>query len=285
MRRSWGILRRQADVGLKYLVLTAVALLFLLPYLWMFGASFRPVQEIFENVYPLSWRTILPAHFTLGNYQSLFTEEPFGRYLFNTLFVAGTVTVLDLFVNSLAAYAFARISFPGRDVLFVGLLATIIVPFEAIMIPLYLIVRSFGWIDTYLVLIVPSAARIFSVFLLRQFMLGIPRDLEDAARIDGCSHWRIYRHVILPLSAPALISLGILTFQEHWDSFTWPLIATNHQKYRLVQVAIATFSQQDVVLWDRILAGSAVATVLPIVLFLALQRYYVRGIVTTGLKG
>jgi len=284
MRRSSNV-RRKVDTGLKYLVLTAVALLFLFPYLWMFGASFRPVQEIFENVYPLSWRTIFPAHFTLANYQSLFTEEPFGRYLFNTLFVAGTVTVLDLFVNSLAAYAFARISFPGRDVLFVGLLATIIIPFEAIMIPLYLIVRSFGWIDTYLALIVPSAARIFSVFLLRQFMLGIPRDLEDAARIDGCRHWGIYRHVILPLSAPALISLGILTFQEHWDSFTWPLIATNHPKYRLVQVAIATFSQQDVVLWDRILAGSAVATVLPIVLFLALQRYYVRGIVTTGLKG
>ena len=283
--RPSGILRRNVHVGLKYTVLVAVALLFLFPYFWMFGASLRPIQEIFADVYPLSWKTFFPGHFTLANYHSLFTKEPFGRYLLNTLFVAGTVTGLDLFVNSLAAYVFARISFPGRDVLFIGLLATIIIPFEAIMVPLYLIVRSFGWIDTYFALIVPSAARVFSIFLLRQFMLGIPRELEDAARIDGCSHWGIYRHVILPLSVPALISLGILTFQEHWDSFTWPLIATNRQQYRLVQVAIATFSQEDVVLWDRILAGSTVATILPIALFLLFQRYYVRGIVTTGLKG
>lgn len=285
MKHPSRVLRREARTALKYAVLTVIALLFLFPYIWMFAASFRPVQEIFQDVYPLSWRTFFPVHFTLGNYQSLFTQEPFGRYLFNTLFVAGTVTVLDLFVNSLAAYGFARISFPGRDAVFFGLLTTMIIPFEAIMIPLYLIVRSFGWIDTYLGLIIPMTARIFSIFLLRQFMLGIPRDLDDAARIDGCGHWGIYRHLILPLSLPALISLGILTFQENWDSFTWPLIATNQQNLRLVQVAIATFSVQDVVLWDRILAGSAIATALPIVLFFALQRYYVRGIVTSGLKG
>jgi multiple sugar transport system permease protein len=262
-----------------------LALLFVFPYVWMFAASFRPVQEIFQYMYPLSWKSIVPLHPTLGNYRALFATEPFGRYVFNSLLVASAVTVLDLFVNSLAAYAFARIAFPGRDLLFVILLATLIIPFEAIMVPLYIIVRTLGWIDTYLGLIVPSAARVFSIFLLRQFMLGIPRELDDAARIDGCSHWGIYRTIVLPLTTPALISLGIITFHESWDAFTWPLIATNRQDYRLIQVAIATFSQESVILWDRIFAASSLASVLPIALFLAFQRYYVRGIATTGLKG
>lgn len=267
------------------MALAGLGITFLFPYMWMFAASFRPVQEIFQYTYPLSWKSFIPVHFTLDNYRALFTTEPFGRYILNSLIVAVAVTVLDMFINSLAAYAFARIAFPGRDLLFFILLATIIIPFEAIMVPLYLIVKALGWIDTYQGLVIPSVARIFSIFLLRQFMLGIPRELDDAARIDGCGHWGIYRTVVLPLSMPALISLGIITFHESWDGFTWPLIVTNRQEYRLIQVAIATFSQESVILWDRIFAASSIASLLPITLFLAFQRYYVRGITTTGLKG
>lgn len=284
MRAAPALSRPRVLLTARYATLVAAAVVFLFPYLWMFAASFRPVQEIFQYIYPLSWKTFVPTRLSLEGYQMLFTAEPFGRYIFNTIFVAASVTLLDMFISSLAAYAFARIAFPGRDLIFFTLLSTMIIPFEAVMIPLYLIVRAFGWIDTYQVLIVPSVGRIFSIFLLRQFMLGIPRDLEDAARIDGCNHWGIYRHVVLPLTAPALISLGIITFHESWDSFIWPLIATNRQELRLIQVAIATFSQ-EVILWDRIFAASSIATILPILLFLAFQRYYVRGITTTGLKG
>jgi multiple sugar transport system permease protein len=164
-------------------------------------------------------------------------------------------------------------------------LAVMIVPFEALLVPLYLIVRRLGWVDSYAALIIPMVPRAFSIFLLRQFFRGLPRELDDAARIDGCRHWGIYWHIMLPLSRPVLLSVGLLAFQEMWGSFTWPLVATNSASMRVVQVAVATFGQGDAIQYDKIFAALSLAAAVPIILFLLFQRYYVRGIATAGLKG
>jgi multiple sugar transport system permease protein len=262
-----------------------LAAVFVLPLLWMFLSSLRPVAEIFRYVFPLSIHTLVPVHVSLASYGHLFADEPFARYLENSFIMAAGVTVLDLATSSLAAYGFARFRFPGRDALFFLVLATMIVPFEALLVPLYLIVRDLGWVNSYLGLILPMVPRAFSIFLLRQFFLGLPVELEEAAKIDGCQFWRIYWHILLPLSRPILLSVALLTFQEMWGSFTWPLVVTNSADLRVVQVAIATFGQAGVTEWDKVFAGLSLAAVVPIVLFVAFQRYYARGIATTGLRG
>jgi multiple sugar transport system permease protein len=263
----------------------ALAAVFVLPLVWMFLSSFRPAAEIFQYVFPLSLRTLVPVHATLDSYRRVFQDEPFGRYLWNSCAMAGGVAALDLAASSLAAYAFARVPFTGRGTLFFLVLAVMIIPFEGILVPLYLIVRSLGWVNSFAGLIIPMVPRAFSIFLLRQFFLGLPVELEDAARIDGCGHWGIYWHIMLPLSRPVLLSVGLLSFQEMWGSFTWPLVVTNSANMQVVQVAVATFGQGDAIQWDKIFAGLSLAAALPMVLFLMFQRFYVRGIATAGLKG
>jgi multiple sugar transport system permease protein len=251
----------------------------------MFLSSLRPVAEIFQYIFPLSVWTFFPVHPTLDGYRHLFREEPFGRYLWNTFAMAGSVAALDLAVSSMAAYGFARVRFPGRGALFFLVLAIMIIPFEALLVPLYLIVRGLGWVDSFAALVIPMVPRALSIFLLRQFFLGLPKELEDAARIDGCQHWGIYWHIMLPLSRPILLSVALLTFQELWGSFAWPLVVTNSANLRVVQVAVATFGQGDAIEWDKIFAALSLAAAIPVALFIVFQRYYVRGIATTGLKG
>jgi len=263
----------------------ALAAAFVLPLAWMFLSSLRPVAEIFQYIFPLSLRTLLPVHPTLDSYRHLFHEEPFGRYLWNTFAMAGSVAALDVAVSSMAAYGFARVRFPGRDPLFFLVLAIMIIPFEALLVPLYLIVRGLGWVDSFAALVIPMVPRGLSIFLLRQFFLGLPKELDDAARIDGCRHWGIYWHIMLPLSRPVLMSVALLTFQELWGSFAWPLVVTNNANLRVVQVVVATFGQGDAIEWDKIFAALSLAASVPVALFLIFQRYYTRGIATTGLKG
>jgi multiple sugar transport system permease protein len=262
-----------------------LAAIFVVPLVWMFLSSFRPAAEIFQYIFPLSIRTFAPVHPTLDSYRRVFQDEPFGRYLWNSFAMAGGVAVLDLVVSSLAAYGFARVPFSGKGILFFLVLAVMIIPFEGILVPLYLIVRSLGWVNSFAGLIIPMVPRAFSIFLLRQFFLGLPVELEDAARIDGCGHWGIYWHIMLPLSRPILLSVGLLSFQEMWGSFTWPLVVTNTANMQVIQVAVATFGQGDAIQWDKIFAGLSLAAALPILLFIMFQRFYVRGIATTGLKG
>jgi multiple sugar transport system permease protein len=264
---------------------SALAIVFVLPLVWMFLSSLRPVAEIFQYVFPLSPWTLFPVHPTLDSYRHLFRDEPFGRYLWNSFAMAGGVTALDIAFSSMAAYGFARVRFPGREALFFLVLAIMIIPFEALLVPLYLIVRGLGWVDSYAGLILPMVPRALSIFLLRQFFLGLPKELEDAARIDGCRHWGIYWHIMLPLSRPILLTVALLTFQELWGSFAWPLVVTNNANLRVVQVVVATFAQGDAIEWDKIFAALSLAAAVPIVLFIIFQRYYVRGIATTGLRG
>lgn len=277
----------QGQTILRYLAMSVLALIMIAPFVWMFGSAFRPVQEIFAYTYPFSWKTIVPVEFTFDNFTRLLFSPGslWGRYIFNSLFIAVVVVLFGGLINALAAYAFARMEFPGRDLLFVFILATVIIPFEAIALPLYLVIKQFGWIDTYQALIVPALANAFNIFLLRQFFIGLPRELEEAAIIDGARRLTCFFQVVVPLSAPILITTALLSFQSSWDSFIWPLIATSSPEVRVIQIGIANWVGQDVTNWDMIFAAVALAAAIPMLLFAVFQRYYQQGIATTGLKG
>jgi multiple sugar transport system permease protein len=271
----------------RYLILSVIAFFFVIPFVWMFLASFKPQLEIFQYIFPLSLKTFIPQQWTLENYTQLMGLDPFPftRYIGNSILVAVTVTLGSLVVNAMAAYAFAKLNFPGKNLLFVLFLSTVIVPFEVLAIPLYLEMRSFSWVNTYQALIVPWIANGAGIFLLRQFFLDIPRDLVEAARIDGCSHLGAFRYVVIPNSIPALITFAIIRFQASWDAFFWPLIVAPSPEKRVVQVAIATFTTEVQTQWGLTFAASTLATVPIILMFLFLQRYYVQGVMTSGLKG
>ena len=288
VRGQWGAsVQRFSGRGVLYVTLWALAALFIVPYLWLFFSSLKPAREIFQYVFPLSWKTFIPQVFTLDAYRELFqlVPFPFSRYLANSVFVALSVTILSLAVNALAAYAFAKLEFPGRNILFGIFLSTMIVPFEVLAIPLYIQVRSYGWINTYQALIIPWVANPLGIFLLRQFFQEIPKELEEAARIDGCSYFGAFRRIVLPNSVPALVAFALIRFQASWDAFIWPLIAAPAAEKRVIQVAIASFVTEVQTRWDLTFAASTMATIPIIVLFLVLQRYYVQGVVMSGLKG
>jgi multiple sugar transport system permease protein len=276
--------RRPLTTIVLYAALVFIALVTLLPFLWTLGAAFRENAEIFRYTRPLSRWTFVPRQPTLGGFAYIFGQDRFGRYMANSFLVAATVTAAGLFVNSLAGFGFARFRFPGRDPLFVAVLVTFMVPLEIIVIPLYIVVRGFGWVDSYWALIVPAIADAFSIFLLRQFFQELPQELVDAARIDGCGWFGVYWRIALPLVKPALVTAGLLSFIRQWDSFFWPLVATSSPAYTVVQVALAKYITEFVTFWDRLLAGAVSASVPVLVLYFLLQRYYVQGVSTTGLK-
>jgi multiple sugar transport system permease protein len=276
--------RRPWRVALLYAALVAIALASVLPFLWALGAAFRENAEIFRYVRPLSVWTFVPRQPTLAGFAFIFGEDRFGRYMANSLLVGLAVTVAGLFVNSLAGFGFARFRFFGRDALFVAVLVTFMVPLEIIVVPLYIVVRGFGWVDSYWALIVPAIADAFSIFLLRQFFQELPQELMDAGRIDGCGWFALYWRIALPLVKPALVTAGLLAFIRQWDAFFWPLVATSSPEYTVVQVALNKYITEFVTFWDRLLAAS-VATSLPVLLlYFLLQRYYVQGVSTTGLR-
>lgn len=270
---------------LLYLGLVAVAAVSILPLLWALSSSFRPDDDIFRYTTNLSWRSLLPAPPTLRNFRDILLEDRFARFFANSLLVAGSTVALGLLVNSLAAFGFARFSFRGQRLLFGLVLVTLMVPFEVIVLPLYLVVRSMGWLDRYRALIVPAVPDAFSIFLIRQFMAKLPQDMFDAGRVDGASWWGLYWRIALPNARPALITASLLLFLRQWDAFFWPLVATSSLELTVIQVALTKYMTEFVTYWGRLLAGSMLATIPMVVLFFLLQRYYAQGAVTTGLKG
>ena len=279
--------REWAALLVRYVIMGLVALIFIVPFIWMFLAAFKPQEEIFQYIFPVGWKTFVPQTWTLENFRRLLALDPypFTRYLGNSVFVAVSVTLGSLVVNSMAAYAFARLHFPGRNLLFILSLATVMVPFEAFAIPLYLEMRTFDWVNSYKALIIPWIANGAGIFLLRQFFLEIPRDLIEAARIDGCSHLAAFWRIVIPNSVPALITFALIRFQASWDAFFWPLIVAPSPEKRVVQVAVATFTTEVQTQWGLTFAASTLATVPILLLFLFLQRYYVQGVVMSGMKG
>lgn len=262
-----------------YLVLSLVAVFIVFPFAWMFLTSFKPEADVVT--YP---PRLFPRDITLANYVDIWKRIPFSVFFLNTLIFAGSVTLLSLFLDSLTAYALSRLSFPGRDVIFLVILATLMVPFHVIMISLFVTIYRMGWVNTYAALIVPRATNAFGIFMLRQFFLTIPPALEDAARIDGCSEFRIYWQIILPLSKPALATLAVFHFMYNWNDLLWPLIVTTSTRMRTLPAGLALFMGKHVVEYAILMAGATIALAPLILGFLFAQRYFVRGIVLTGLK-
>ncbi|MDQ6670745.1 MAG: carbohydrate ABC transporter permease [Chloroflexota bacterium] len=266
--------------ALSYVLLSILAVATLVPFLWMVDTALKPQSEVMS--YPPTW---IPSHLAWSNFPQAFTFFPFARFLLNTVIVALGATVLQTAIAILAAYSFARLRFRGRDLLFVLYLGTLMIPQQVTIVPLFLMMRTLGWIDTFWALILPSAFHALGVFLLRQFFMTIPKELEESAFMDGAGRLRILWQVILPLSRPALATLVLFTFIREWNSFLWPLIATASQDMRTVSVGLTLFVGQYGTEWHLMMAAATV-TLLPVLLVFAVaQRYYIEGIATTGFGG
>jgi multiple sugar transport system permease protein len=264
---------------LVHAVLVAGAAATLLPLLWMVSASFAPAGE--ATAHP---GRLLPGTVTLAHYRALFTRLSLGHYVVNSTLIAGAVTFVSLALNSMAGYAFAKFRFAGRDRLFRLLLAALVIPGQVGMLPLFLLLKEMGLVNTYWGAIVPGMASIFGIFLMRQYALSIPDSLLDAARIDGAGEWRIYWSLVLPSCTPILVTLAIFTFMGTWNDFLWPLIVLTDDAMYTLPVALANLLGEHAQDVELMMAG-AVLTVLPVVvLFMALQRYYIAGIMSGSLK-
>ena len=271
--------KKAKHLGLHLLLITG-SVVMLVPFAWMLSTSLKEPGDVF--IYPPQW---IPQPVQWENYQETVTVMPFGRFYLNSAIQAVSVTALQLLTASLAAYAFARLRFRGRDLLFMLYLATMMIPFPVTMIPNFVIMRYLNWIDTFRALILPPAFSAFSTFLLRQYFMSIPVEMDDAARVDGASSFRIWWQIILPLSGPALATLAIFTFLGQWNSFLWPLIVTNSEEMRTLPVGLATFQGQYSVQWHLLMAGSVIAVLPVLVIYIAGQRWFVRGITLTGMGG
>ena len=258
--------------------LLAGAIIIVAPALYMLSASFMTSSEIFSTQLQL-----LPSSLNWENYIEVFARFNFLRYLSNSILVTGAVVLLNLLFTPMVGYSLAKFSYPGKNVLLLFILATVMVPFTAILIPLFLIIRNLGWVNTYPGLIMPFAMSAFGVFLMRQFMLGVPDDYIDAGRIDGASEWRIYFQIVLPLIQPALITLAIVVFVANWDEFLWMLVVTTGDVLRTLPVGLAKFREQYQTRFELMMAGSVIAAAPVVLVFLALQRRFLQGM--AGLSG
>jgi len=269
---------------LAYLILSFVGISMVIPFLWMLSTSLKEPQAVFEQFKPW-WRNWIPAKMVWSNYVRAWQVVPLGRFYLNSVIVAICVTAGQVFTSSFAAYAFARLNFPGRDKLFFAYVATMMIPGSVVLIPQFTLVRIVGWIDTYKALIIPAMFTAFGTFLLRQFFMTLPKDLEDAARIDGCGFWGIYWRIILPLSKPALATLTTLTFIGNWSSFMWPLLVTNRTELRTLPIGLEYFQSQYTTDWSLLMAGSVMVVLPVIVVFVFNQRFFVEGVKLSGIKG
>lgn len=265
---------------LLHVALGVLALATLLPLIWMVSASFMPPGEATTDPPPF-----FPSRLTLENYQNLFTRLSLGRHLLNSIGIAVGGTLLSLLFNSMAGYAFAKLRFGGRDRIFAILIAALAIPGQVGMLPLFLLMRQLGLVNTYLGVLIPSLASILGIFLVRQFALSIPDELLDAARVDGAGELRIFASVVLPLMRPVLATLAIITFMNTWNDFLWPLIVLTDDSKQTLPVALARLVGEHALDTELMMAG-AVLTVLPVLLvFLALQRSYIEGILMGSVKG
>ncbi|MGC4108509.1 MAG: carbohydrate ABC transporter permease [Thermomicrobiales bacterium] len=263
--------------ALLFIVILALGLVTIFPVLWMVSSAFKPSNEQYDL-------KLIPQSPTFDNFRYVFSAIPFWRYMANSFFVSVVVTAIALFFHSMAAYALARLRFPGRDVIFLAIFTTMLISLPVILVPLFILVRELHMLNSYSGLIIPAIFHAFGIFLLRQFYLGIPRELEEAAIVDGAGYWRVYTNVILPLSKPILSALAVFFFLANWNSFLWPLTITTNQDLWVVQIAISSFQQQYASSQNYIMAASVVVAAPTMLLFLFFQRQLVESIKTSGFK-
>lgn len=268
---------RRGAAAFSYTALAILAGACVIPFVWMVLTGLKPDSEVMTN--PPTW---IPSVVKWSNFGRAFSAFPFARFLANTLWVAVAATGLQLVTSTLAAYAFARLRFPGRNVLFLLYLGTLMIPQQVTIVPLFLLMRDLGWVNTFNALILPGAFNAFGVFLLRQFFLTIPHELEEAALMDGAVRLRILWQIIVPLSGPALATLAVFTFVREWNAFLWPLIVTSSPEMRVVSVGLTLFMGQYGTDWNLLMAAATVTVLPTIAVFVLAQRYFVQGIALSG---
>lgn len=263
-----------------YVLLTVGGIIVIMPFVYMFSTSLKSTGEVFQI--PLEW---IPATLHWDNYSKALSQYSIGRYFVNSIVVGVSVTLLNLLTCSLAGYSFAKFNYPGRNLLFSVVLGTMMIPLASMIIPLYLVVKQLGWLDSYIGLIIPAGTSAFGIFLMRQQMLGIPDDILDAARIDGSSEPRIFFQMVLPLSRTALASLAIFIFMWNWDSFLWPLLVATSDKYRTLPLGIAQFESSYGTNYPQLMAVAFLAMLPVLLVFLILQKNFIEALALSGVKG
>lgn len=274
MRKEQIYMRTFVHIILAFGAITMIA-----PFIWMLSTSLKSLNEVF--VFP---PTLFGESLRWNNYLQISDRFPFSIFFLNSMKIAVLVTAGQLFTCSLGGYSFARLKFPGRDIIFLLYLATLMIPYFVIVIPIFIMMRSFGWVDTHYALIVPGLFSAFGTFLMKQFFLTIPRELEDAAKIDGCTPFGIYRRIFLPLSKPALAALGIFTFMWSWNDFLAPLIFLNTITKRTIPLGLAVMQGLYSTDWPSLMAASVLSVMPIIIVFLCAQEFFVKGITLSGLK-
>ncbi|MXX83671.1 MAG: carbohydrate ABC transporter permease [Chloroflexi bacterium] len=283
-RRNRKPLRAYLQPALVYFMLIIGVLIVVIPLMWALAASFTPNHKVFEYAYPFSWRALLPVDFTLEAYDNLFARG-FGREVGNTFYQAYVTVFVGGAANALAGFAFGRFEFRGKNALFMTIvMLTFLVPIDLTAIPRFILIENIGWINTWQGLLVPGFANSLVIFLFRQFFAEIPQELIDAARVDGATWLRVLLSIVLPISKPVLVAAGLLMFISQWNSFFWPLLVAPRQELRVIQVEISLAVGQYGTVWNELLAGSMIAAIVPILLVMPFQRYYVQAITGTGLE-
>lgn len=275
MKKSFSVGR-----GFLYAVLVIYAIITMIPFLWALSSSFKTLEEIVSGTI-----TFIPKNFTLDNYEQIFLkQELFPRWLFNSLFIAVSITLLNLILNSMAGYALARIHFIGRNAFFIIILAVLMIPAQVTLIPNYLILKSFGWLNTYQGMIVPGAINATFIFMMRQFFINFPKELEEAAELDGLSKMGTFFRVVLPLARPALAAQAIFVFMGAWNEFMKPLIIMSSPEMFTLPLGLNTFKGQFISYWNYIMAASMIFTIPVLVIYAFFNKYFIKGISFTGGK-
>lgn len=273
-------IKRKIGKSLLFLICVLIAIVMVLPFFWMLSASFKENAEIFTR--PIQW---IPKVFRTVNYKKVFEEIPFLTYFINTTFVTVAITAIRVLTCSMAAFAFAKLRFPGRDMLFLLYLATMMVPWHAIMIPQFIIIQRMGLYDTHLALILTGSFSAFGVFIMRQNMISLPDGLKEAAKIDGCSSWKIFWKIIMPLSKTGMATLIALTFTQVWNDYMAPMIYLDSEEKKTIQLGLATFKREFDTDYGAIMAGTVISLIPVVIIYFLAQKYIVEGVAFTGLKG
>lgn len=268
-----------------YIVLIFMAIMALFPIFFSLSASLRTQEDLFASMYPFSIKSLLPSKVTMENYIGIFKEYNFIRPIMNTIIVTACTIVFGCLINSVAAFALSAFNFKGKRLIIMLIMISFMVPFEAIAIPTYSVVNNLGMIDKYSGMIVPAIADGLVVFLFMQFFKDFQPSILEAARVDGASWIRIYFKIIMPLCVPVIITAGLMVFMNQWNSYLWPLLVARSQEIRTIQIALNEFRGERFINWAYIYAGSMISAVIPIALFLPLQKYFVEGITAGGVKG
>ena len=270
---------------LKYAALAVASFIVLMPILWFMTSSFRSNNEVFANINPFSLREMFFGTYSLENYRTIFVKYNFARTVGNTLLVCFLPITIGIFVCSMAGYALAKMEFKGKRIMMMLVLFSIMIPFDAIAIPLYSIIMKLRWIDTYKAVILPAVANGMTIFLFRQSFVDIDNSLLESARMDGAGEFRTYLQIVMPVSIPTIISGALVMFTAQWNAFMWPLLVARSDKLKMLQVALADFQLENGTMWAELFAGITISMVIPCVILIPFQKYYIRGIASSGTKG